>query len=126
MIKVMLGEEVRGRKASKWRWAIADVAGEALSGLARNPLLDACRALRRMGVNPSASAGLYREGKVDSEGRPAPDLTCTVGDGARTTVMENAKSGPRFVKWVAHPMAPVRLTGVTVKTHPKIDGVFPE
>jgi len=112
MIRVELGKEVRSvNKASKWRWSIASVAGESLSGLARDPLLDACRALKRMGVKPHVSAGLYRRGRVDAEGRPVPDMTCMVGDGAMLTVKENEKKGPRLAKWAPHPMGMVRLTG---------------
>ena len=108
MIRVELGEEVRSQnKASKWRWSIADVGGRPLVGLSREPLLDACRVLGRMGVNPRASAGLYR-GRLDPEGRPVPDLTCTVGAGAKLTVVENEKIGPVFRKWEPRPMVQFR------------------
>ena len=104
MIKVILGEEVRSQnKASKWRWRIE---GAGLEGLARDPLLDACRAIMR---SDSATArqqiGIYRHGKDKA------DMFCTVAAGAKLTVREDEKAGPVFVKWIPHPMAMVQLKG---------------
>jgi hypothetical protein len=89
MLRVELGEEVR---PGVYRWACR-VAGFALEGLSSEPLLDACRTVERTGENTSHEIGLFREG------RPEPALRCTVGGGAATTVMENSRNGPRFVKW---------------------------
>ena len=92
MIRVELGEEVNSRnKASKWRWMCAELD---LSGLSREPLLDACRAIKRMGGQTERQQiGLYRTG------RDGPDLFCSVEVGAGLTVMENEKIGPVLVKW---------------------------
>jgi len=89
MIRVELGEEVRGQGI--WRW---EAAARSVSGVSRQPLLDACRALERIGVARDQRVGLFREGRL------VPDLFCTVGAGAGLTVDEN---GPWFRKWKPHP-----------------------
>ena len=89
MIRVELGEEVHRR--GKWRWS---AGGGALSGLSRQPLLDACRALKRMGAAGDTVVGLFRAG------RTIPDLTCRVRWGVRKTVNEE---GPWFKKWKPRP-----------------------
>ena len=97
MIRVDLGEEVpQLNKASKWHWTVPMLG---LEGLSREPLLDACRAVKRTGgpFRTTATIGLYRPG----EERPV--LFCSVGVGAATTVLENEKKGPRFVKWRKFP-----------------------
>ena len=105
MIQVWLGDEVRSQnKVSKWKWHAA-IAGKTVHSVSREPLLDACRHFKSMGVNPRASAGLFRKGRLDSEGRPTPDMTCTVGTGAKWTVQENEKTGPTFVRWKPNPLA---------------------
>ena len=85
--------------------ALERAARYALEGRSKFPLLDACRALKRMGANTKATAGLFRPGRVDAEGRGVPDLTCTVGKGAATTVIEPDTGRIRFGKWAPHPMA---------------------
>ena len=97
MIRVELGEEVN--RHGKWRWTCPRYA---LAGISRQPLLDACRGIKRMGGDTKATVGLFREAHSVS------DSTCSVGWGARHTVDE---SGPKFAKWKPHPMAMVRLTG---------------
>jgi hypothetical protein len=98
VIRVELGEEVKSRnKASKWRWMCAELG---LSGLSREPLLDACRAIKRMGGQTEhQQIGLYRPG------RDGPDLFCSVEVGAELTVKENEKVGPVLVKWAPHEFA---------------------
>jgi hypothetical protein len=88
MIRIELGEEVE--RHGRWRWTCAQFA---LEGVSRQPLLDACRAIERMGAATGSSlAGLYRPG------RDCADLICSVAHGAGLTVDEN---GPRFKKWIA-------------------------
>ncbi|MET0705359.1 MAG: hypothetical protein ABWY82_00730 [Tardiphaga sp.] len=94
MIRVELGEEIRQRhKASKWRWRVQE---RGLEGFSREPLLDACRELKRTGELLAKPVGLFREG------RSVPDLTCTVEAGAGVTVREHAKAGPYFIKHAPH------------------------
>jgi hypothetical protein len=67
--------------------------GGAVEGCSRQPLLDACRQIKRMGGDPSARAGLFRAG------RTKPDMVCTIEAGAALTVVENQTVGPRFGKF---------------------------
>ena len=69
-------------------------AGEAYSGFSREPLLEACRALKRMGADTADKVCLFRTGKSDW------DLRCSVGWGAVHTVDE-ARTG--FAKWKPYP-----------------------
>ena len=91
MIRVELGEEIGGRGV--WRWTCPRYG---LQGRSRQPLLDACREIKRMGGDPLANVGLFREA------RSVPDMTCGLGWGAGKTVDE---SGPKFAKWKPHPRA---------------------
>lgn len=95
-IRVELGEEVPPKVdrhgTVQWVWKVDQ---PALEGLSRQPLLDACRELKRIGVPPGVVCGLFRKG------RDQPDLTCTVGSGAAVRVDE---AGPLFRKWAPHPM----------------------
>jgi len=85
MLRVELSEEVMRR--GKWRWTCSQYGVE---GVSRQPLLDACREIQRMGGNPAQAVGMFWLGK------DRPSLTCTVGTGAGLTVNED---GPRFAKW---------------------------
>jgi len=76
MIRVELGEEVG--KRGIWRWSVKRYG---LSGVSKIPLEHACRALRAVGINPNATAGLFREGRTDAEGRDIADLVRIVGKG---------------------------------------------
>ncbi len=87
MIRVELGEEIERR--GKWRWACPEYDVE---GISRQPLLDACREIKRMGGDPVSAAGLFRKGSRIA------DLTCSVGWGADHTVREDLT---RFTKWRA-------------------------
>jgi hypothetical protein len=68
------------------------VEGFAVDGVSRQPLLDACRQLKRLGADPSRQVCLFREGRDDW------DLRASVGDGAGLTVTEDAR-GVRFSKF---------------------------
>ncbi len=57
------------------------------------PLLDACRELKRMGVDPCRRVGLFRKGVED------PALSSTVGYAAGLRVVENEPIGSRFRKY---------------------------
>ena len=106
MIKVKLGEERDGqgtncgRGHGVWHWeAVGHVEpfGELLlaEGFSRQPLLDACRTIKRLhGVTARGEIGLYRPGMDE------PCMVTTVEHGAGVTVAEN---GPRFAKWKPHP-----------------------
>lgn len=88
MIRVELGDEV-----SAGVFAFR-VASHGLCGKSRQPLLDACRELERMGADTQSLAGLFREG------REIADMTVKVGIGAKLTVSEPAKGGaPKFIKF---------------------------
>jgi hypothetical protein len=85
MIRVDI-EEIENRGV--WRYT---VAGFAIQGRSRQPLLDACRAIKRTGGDTSQAAGLFRAGRSE------PDITVrSVEAGAMITVIENEKTGPRF------------------------------
>jgi hypothetical protein len=85
MIRVSLGCEV---KPGIWHYTVERYGVE---GRSRQPLLDACRQIKRMDESTAGQQiGLYREG------RDKPDLFCMVGVGAGLTVDE---SGPYFHKW---------------------------
>jgi hypothetical protein len=64
-----------------------------VDGFSREPLLDACRALKRMGVDLWAPVGLFRPGRSDW------DLRTTVDRGADLTVRENDR-GIAFRKYI--------------------------
>jgi hypothetical protein len=91
MIRVV--REARSDSRGFYRW-YASVDGEAVEGRSREPLLDACRTLKSLGVNLREKAGLFREGNPDW------DLRCSVGWGAAHTVDE-AHHG--FHKWKKFP-----------------------
>ena len=90
----MIRIDIREGKNGKYAWTCE---GPLLSGLSRQPLLDACRALKLMGVDPRSHAGLFRKG------RSKPDLFCTVECGSRYTVKEGDASGPKFAKFEEFP-----------------------
>jgi hypothetical protein len=95
IIRVEITGEVSSRhKASKWRWVVAE---HGLGGLSRSPLLDACRAIKRMGGDyQRQQIGLYRNGRLE--------MSCSLEIGADLDVRENAKEGPAFVKWNPSPV----------------------
>jgi hypothetical protein len=91
MIRVNRGREVRPGIFAYCVVEPADHAG--ISWQSRQPLLDACRQIKRMGGDPSARCSIFREGRTEA------DLTCTVGVGAGLTVEETQLRGPYFAKW---------------------------
>lgn len=88
MLRVELLGEAR---PGVYKW-VCRVAGEPVEGLSREPLLDACRKLKSIGVAPEAECGLFRKGRSDW------DLKTTVGYGAGLTVHETVEKAPRFTK----------------------------
>jgi hypothetical protein len=89
MIRVELGKEVL---PGVWAYTIA---GTALEGRSHEPLLDACRQIKRMGTHCRRDqVGLYRRGRGE------PDLVCGLDWGAAHTVRED---GLRFVPFRAGP-----------------------
>jgi hypothetical protein len=91
MIKVIRREVARN---GRWEWRAEVDGGRVVRGRSRQPLLDACRALERMGVHPDHPVGLYREGRLDW------DLRTTVGHGADRTVKEGPRM--RFARYEEH------------------------
>ena len=89
MIRIERGAEV---SPGIWEYAVQSLH---LGGRSRQPLLDACRQIKRMGgVTTNQQIGIYREG------RDEPDMFCPLEVGAAYTVSEPAKGGsPKFVKY---------------------------
>jgi len=79
MIEIEREERAEG---GRWFW---HARGTEIIGRSREPLLDACRALKTMGEPASRFVALFRPGRTDW------DLRTTVGYGASKTVVE---SGP--------------------------------
>jgi hypothetical protein len=90
MIRIERGKEV---KPGIWEYSIPSFD---LRGRSRQPLLDACRQIKRA-LGPTKAAekhvGVYREGKEH------PDISCALLDGAGLTVSEPAKGRIKFVKF---------------------------
>jgi hypothetical protein len=91
MFRIDLGKEI-SPGIFAYRFLLS---GETVEGRSRQPLLDACRQIKRMGGDTSMPAGLFREGQT------IPDLTCGVEWGATHTVAETTLNGPRFRRWEA-------------------------
>jgi hypothetical protein len=84
VIRVERDEE--GRRG-QYRWHCRAYDTE---GVSRQPLLDACRALERMGVDPAETVGLFR-------GKSAVwDLRCSVAYGAKVSVVERDRGAIRL------------------------------
>jgi hypothetical protein len=75
MIRVEIKPAGKGRH--HWR---CDLDGASLSGVSSEPLLAACREIKRMGGGVGMQCGLFREGHSEW------DLRCSVGWGASHTV----------------------------------------
>ena len=88
MIKIVRGAEV---SPSIWEYSIPSLG---LFGKSRQPLLDACRQIKRASGDTKESAGVFREG-IDT-----PDISCPVEAGALLTVSERDKGGVRFEKYI--------------------------
>jgi len=92
MIRVVLtSSTILGRAC--WKVEGLDLLGT----WSRQSLLDACRAISRMGAVPSDYAGLFQRGRSE------PDLTCSIKWGAEHSVEEGGRIGPRFTKFKAFP-----------------------
>jgi hypothetical protein len=87
MIKI-----VRGAEASPGIWEYS-VPSLALSGKSRQPLLDACRQIKRAVGSTADRAGVFREGSE------VADISCLVEAGALLTVSERDRGGVRFEKY---------------------------
>ena len=86
MIRVERHEEVR---SGIWRYT---VPGFGIEGRSRQPLLNACREIKRMGCDPGSYIGQFREGRTEA------DISCSVNKGALLTV-EDGPKGIRFRKY---------------------------
>lgn len=84
IIRVMLGAAAHG----VFEYT---VPAYATGGSSRQPLLDACRQVKRLGADPKARIGLFRPGDVE------PSLSCSVEVGAATTVREEPRI--RFARY---------------------------
>ena|SRR5215208_2733242 len=91
MIRVDRGKEI---SPGVWQW---EVRSYRLSGKSRQPLLDACREIKVLGVDPAELAGTFREG------REIADITCSVGIGAGLTVSDTDR-GVKFERFRPYPL----------------------
>jgi hypothetical protein len=98
MIRIERGAELdgpsprSGKRHGVFQYSCPEYPAEC--GFSRQPMLDACRQLKRI-LGPTASrAGVFREG------RDTPDLSCQIEIGAATTVKEPFNSKITFGKYV--------------------------
>jgi hypothetical protein len=88
MIRIDVAETKERRGVFHYR-----VSGMPVEGRSRQPLLDACRQIKRI-LGPSAHrAGLFREG------RTIADLSCLIDEGARLTVRDESNGGIHFAQY---------------------------
>jgi hypothetical protein len=87
MIKIL-----RGAEASPGIWDYS-VPSLRLCGKSRQPLLDACRQIKRALGSTAERAGVFREG-MDT-----PDISCPVEAGALLTVSERDRASVRFERY---------------------------
>jgi hypothetical protein len=96
MYRVIRGREVRPEQY-EYR---GEVEGRPYSGVSSQPLLDACRQIKRMGGDRRELCCLFYEGREDWI------LRVKVGVGAGMTVRDPSKgNGPRFIKFQEFPVA---------------------
>ena len=76
--------EASNRQAHSWT-----IKSLSLTGVSREPLFDACRALKAAGVDRHQRVGIFRE-------RSTPDISCAVEWGAAHTIGEGANTGIRL------------------------------
>jgi hypothetical protein len=86
-VAIELGKEVR---PGIFGYRIPSLRAE---GQSHQPLLDACRQIKRILGDTETVAGLFREG------RSVPDISCSVTEGAQLTVSEPSKGRIRLVKF---------------------------
>jgi hypothetical protein len=91
MIEIIRGAET---KPGIWEYSVPSLG---LCGKSRQPLLDACRQIKRAGGGTAQCAGLFRDG-MDT-----PDISCPVEAGAALTVEETSHGSPRFRKFKPYP-----------------------
>jgi hypothetical protein len=92
MIRVELG---RCTPYGTWSYS---VAGYGVEGRSHQPMLDACRQIKRaFGDAVDRQISLYRPS------RETPDAVCGLDWGADHTVRETPRRGPWFVKWRPDP-----------------------
>jgi hypothetical protein len=90
MIRIELGREVG---PGIFEYAIPSIQ---ICGRSRQPLLDACRAIKRAGdptEEAGEHAGVFRDGKAE------PDISCLVLKGAELAVSEPNHGKIRFSKF---------------------------
>jgi hypothetical protein len=96
MIRIDLGPEVdsptpsAGRRHGIFEYRITSLG---IVGYSRQPLLDACRQIKRILGDTAETAALFREG------RSVPDISCSVAEGAEITVSEPNNGKIRFAKF---------------------------
>jgi hypothetical protein len=107
MIRIDLGAEIdgpdpqAGRRHGVFEYSAAGYP--LVRGFSRQPLLDACRQIKRMGGDTSSRIGLFWPGCNTAS------LTCTIEAGAELMVEERAKgNGPRFVRFKEFPVEAFR------------------
>lgn len=87
LIRIERGAEVG---PGIWEYSVPSLR---LCGKSRQPLLDACREIKRTLGSTKASAGVFREG------HSVPDIVCPVEAGALVTVSEPSKGNVKFSKY---------------------------
>lgn len=88
MIRIERGSEV---SPGIWEYHIPSLS---LSGRSRQPLLDACRQIKRMGGSTLERAGVFRSDRTE------PDISCPVWAGAEVTVSDPPSgTGIKFTKF---------------------------
>jgi hypothetical protein len=87
MIKIFRGAEV---SPGIWEYSVPSLR---LCGKSRQPLLDACRQIKRALGSTAQRAGLFREGG------DIPDICCPVEAGASLTVEETGRGSIRLRKY---------------------------
>jgi hypothetical protein len=97
MIKIELGAEIDGPNPTNGKshgiFAYSCAAYPEVCGYSHQPLLDACRQLKRILGDTAEAAGLFREG------RNTPDISCSISDGAELTVAEPKNGKIHFAKY---------------------------
>jgi hypothetical protein len=99
MIMVRIVGPVQGGAFLYGVQGVNGVDGDFVDGCSREPLLDACRKLKRMGVDPLSQIGLFHVGSSDWA------LRTTVGCGSSFTV-DNRTT--RFKKFKEFPVDVVK------------------
>jgi hypothetical protein len=87
MIRLERHEEI---KPAVWRYTVPCLN---IEGRSHQPLLDACRQLKRMGVGTTERVQQFRAGHTE------PDATCSVGWGAAHTVWEPSNGTVHFARY---------------------------